>query len=243
MTLTISRTFGCLALAAVLFFSASDLCVAQKILTRKYKVTVEPDSIMAGEEPTTVTVHANQKDLKLTLMARRGGGEYGDFKYVQTSGGGVYQTTFKTRFPGEIDLFVMEVKDTGYDPVGQTILTVFGPSLLLDYDFNINTVEKSMGITVDLTDFRERPIEGAEFDYKIYSVKGKRKSTKSGAKLDPFVFKDGKYHSKFRFTEYGDYEIHVWDKVHFGSYFDAGEEVRDNPHPFDKILGLTIELE
>jgi len=227
----------------LLVFVMVSVGTAQRLSSEKYKVTVSPDSIMSGGEQTIITVHIKKKGLKFTCFVRKGGGEYGDFAYVTDGKNASYQATFKTRFPGEMDIIIAEITEYGYNPVGQTILNVFGPDLTLDYDFNIDVVNKSMGINVELVDFRYKPIEDAELAYKIYQVKGKRKTSKTEAKLDPFVYKQGKYYSKFRFVEYGDYEIHVWDKSHFTTYLEAGEEVRDNPHPFDKIIGLTIELD
>jgi len=205
----------------------------------QYVVKIEPDSIMAGEGDATISVLTDKKDLNLSCIARRGGGSFTDFKVVQTSAGTVNQAIFRSPFPGETEI---EVMDTKFNKVGKCVVTVIAPIIqILEQESldKINWKDKSMPLMVKVTDPHGNAVRSAKLVCKLTEIINK-KFVATATKASEFTFMEDHYEATISGLKDASYRVEVTDMGHLESHDKA--EDPDNPHPSVIIEGLNISF-
>lgn len=206
----------------------------------QYTVQVDKDTILAGEETVTISVSPAEANLGLFCVSRKGGGNFSDFKLVQTADGAVLQATLSTPFPGEVSIDVLDVK---FNKIGSA--NVYGASPTLEileqecYD-RIDFASKSMPMIVRVTDHRGQPVRNATLVCKLSEIVNK-KSVPTDAKVSAFVWRDGRYEATISNLKDASYKVEVFDTSHL-EIFDKAENP-DNPYPAAIIEGMNVSFQ
>ena len=202
-------------------------------------VKVEPDTILAGDHEAKIIVSSAKTDANLNCVSRKGGGNFSDFKVVQTAGGNVNQASFTSPFPGEVEI---EVLDGKYNKIAQTNVTVVAPVLtVLEESMvnNINWQTKSMPLYVRVTDHRDRLVKTAKLRCKLSEIVNK-KVVSTTSKVTEFVLRDDYYEATITGLKDASYKIEVSDLNHMEAFDNLDNP--DNPHPSTVIEGLNISF-
>jgi hypothetical protein len=200
-------------------------------------VTVEPDTILAGDQETKIIVSPAKAEMNLNCVSRKGGGNFSDFKVVQSAGGNVSQANFSSPFPGEIEIDVLDGK---YTKLGQTSVTVVAPTITVMEETmvnNINWKDKSMPLMVRVTDHRDHPIMTAKLKCKLFEIVNK-KAVATTSKVSDFALKGDYYEATITGLKDASYKIEVIDMNHLEAFDNLDNP--ENPHPSTIIEGLNI---
>jgi hypothetical protein len=228
------RTARIILIALIgLIFTANHQVSAQAV------VKVEPDTILAGDQEAKITVSSSKMETNLNCVSRKGGGNFSDFKIIQTAGGSVNQASFTSPFPGEVEI---EVLDGKYNKIGQTSVTVVAPVLtVLEESMvnNINWQDKSMPLYVKVTDHRDRLVKTAKLRCKLSEIVNK-KVVATTSKVTEFVLRDEYYEATITGLKDASYKIEVSDLNHMEAFDNLDNP--DNPHPSTVIEGLNISF-
>ncbi|NUM79841.1 hypothetical protein HUU42_03465 [bacterium] len=206
----------------------------------QYSVKVEPDTILAGEEQAKITVSTDKTNLNLNCVARKGGGNFSDFKLVATGSGQVNQATFETPFPGEVQI---EVLDGKFNKIGVGDVTVVAPIVEIMEQESLDRFDgrsKSMPLMVRVVDHRGQFVKTAKLTCKISEIVNK-KTVASSAKVTDFVLRDTYYEAAITGLKDASYKVEVTDVNHVEAFDKADNP--DNAHPSAVIEGLNITIE
>ncbi len=209
-------------------------------LRAQYKVTVDPDTILCGDGEAKITVHTTSTMLDLNCVARKGGGDFSEFKMAEGPDGKVLQSTFISPFPGETEIHVL---DGRFNKLGVVSVMVIAPNLeILTEDMydSIDFSTKSMPLVVSVTDQRGKPILNAKLTAKITEVVNK-KQVQSNIAISPFVMRSGKYIARLSNLKSASYHVMVYDVNHTESYDKAVSP--DIPHPGTILEGMNVEFD
>jgi hypothetical protein len=206
----------------------------------QYQVTVEPDSILCVEGQAKITVNTAQSNLDLNCIAKKGGGEFSDFKVIETADGRVNQAVFSSPFPGEVNIQVLDGK---YTKIAEVTVTVIAPiiEILEDkmYD-SINAQNKSMPLIVSVKDPKGNPISTAKLTTKISEIVNK-KPVATNTKISEFLYQNGLYIARITNLKDASYKVEVYDENHYESFEKATNP--DNPHPGTVIEGMNVAFD
>lgn len=212
---------------------------ALPVMAQQNRVTIEPDTIVAGDGEAKVRVFMTRPTLDLNCAARKGGGTFSEFKTVQTSNGSASEVTFSSPFPGEVDI---DVLDNKFNKVGFANVTVVAPEVTILEEKSLdqfNAAAKSMPLFVSVTDHRGRFLKTAKLVCKIHEIVNK-KAVATTTKVSEFVLRDGYYEAYISGLKDASYKIEVIDEGHLEA-FDRSDN-RDFAHPSSVIEGLNISL-
>ncbi len=206
-------------------------------LSAQYTVTCEQDTILAGEGEAKINVSPGKANSGFSCIARKGGGNFSEFKQVETANGTVSQTTFSSPFPGEIDV---EIVDNKYNKIGKTTLVVVAPTVLILEQQSLdlfNGPSKTMPLFVKVLDNRGVLIKTAKLVCRLSEIVNK-KAVPTSSKASGFVLRDNYYEAELSGLKDAAYRVEVMDLSHLES-FDKAEN-GDDAHPSSVIDGLNI---
>lgn len=206
----------------------------------QYKVSVSPDSILCVEGQAKITVNTIQTNLDLHCVARKGGGDFSDFKIVESADGRVSQAVFSSPFPGDVLIQVLDGKNT---KIGEVTVTVVSPLIEVLEDKMYDSIDartKSMPLIVSVKDPQNKPISNAKLVTKIFEIVNK-KPVASTAKITPLVYSNGLYYARITNLKDASYKLEVYDENHYESFEKALNP--DNPHPGTVIEGMNVSFE
>ena len=202
-------------------------------------VKVEPDTILAGDQEAKITVSAAKIDAGLNCVSRKGGGNFSDFKVVQSASGTVNQASFTSPFPGEVEI---EVLDSKFNKIGQTSVTVVAPVLTVLEESMVNNIDwqsKSMPLYVKVTDHRDRLVKTAKLRCRLSEIVNK-KVVSTTSKVTEFVLREDYYEATITGLKDASYKIEVSDLNHMEAFDNLDNP--DNPHPSTVIEWLNISF-
>ncbi len=206
----------------------------------QYTVQADKDTILAGEEEVKIVVSPGQTGLGLFCVARKGGGNFSDFKSGLKGDELVLEATVTTPFPGEI---VIDVLDAKFNKLGTSVVYAASPTIeILDqecYD-RIDFASKSMPMIVRVTDHRGQPIRNVQLECRLSEIVNK-KSVPTNAVVTPFVWKDGRYEATISNLKDASYRVEVVDTAHL-EIFDKADNP-DNPYPAAVIEGMNVSFQ
>lgn len=227
----------------VVILAASLLFIINHQANAQVKVIMEPDTILAGDQEAKIIVSPAKAELNLNCVSRKGGGNFSDFKTVQSANGSVSQATFTSPFPGEVEIDVLDGK---FNKIGQTSVTVVAPNVTVLEEQSVNNIDwknKTMPLYVRVTDHRDQTVKNAKLKCKLSEIVGSGKDKKivaSTSKVSEFVLKGDRYEATVSGLKDASYRIEVTDLNHLEA-FDSLENP-DNTHPSTVIEGLNISF-
>ncbi len=209
-----------------------------------YKVTVDRDTILAADEEVKITVFTGKSDVNFSCAARKGGGTFSEFKVVQTPSGQGIQTVFKSPYPGETEIEILDVK---YNKVGFTDVTVVAPKVEILEEQSLDKYNEQGGVALNarifpvlvrVTDHRGQSIKTAKLSCKLQEIVNK-KFVSTQSKVTEFVWREDHYEGNITNLKAASYRIEIFDDAHLDAYDKADNP--DYPHPSTLIEGLNIE--
>lgn len=205
----------------------------------QYKITIDPDTILCQDGEAKITVATASTTLDLHCVARKGGGDFSEFKLVDGLSGKVQQATFTSPFPGEVEIHVLDGRN---NRLGIVNLTVIAPILEIHTDDMYDSIDfrtKSMPLVVSVTDNRGNPVKNVKLVTKVTELVNK-KHVPADVKVSPFIFRDGKFFARLSNLKETTYNITVYDMAHTESYDKAISP--DILHPGTTLENMKIEF-
>lgn len=209
-------------------------------VSAQYAVSIEPDTILAGEAEARILVQTNRTDLGLNAVARKGGGHFTDFKIHQLESGTVQQATFTSPYAGEA---LIEVLDGKFNKLGSGIVYVTAPIVEIMEEESLNQFNgrsKSMPLMVRVIDHRDEIVKNAKLICRLSEKQG-NKFGPTTTKVSAFEFKGTHYEAQITGLRDASYKVEVVDLAHWEAHDKA--ENPDDPHPMAIIEGLNITIE
>ena len=202
-------------------------------------VRVDQDTILAGDQEAKIIVSPAKTEAGLNCVSRKGGGNFSDFKTVQSDNGTVSQATFMSPFPGEVEIDVLDAK---FNKIGKTSVTVVAPTVTVLEEKSVNSIDwqnKAMPLYVRVTDQHDKLVKTAKLKCKLSEIVGK-KVVATTSKVTDFVLRDDYYEATITGLKDASYRVEVIDVNHLEA-FDSLDNP-DNPHPSTVIEGLNISF-
>lgn len=206
----------------------------------QYSVTIEPDTILAGEAEARIIVQTSRTDLGLNAVARKGGGNFTDFKIHQSESGTVQQASFTSPYAGEV---LIEVLDGKFNKLGSGIVYVMAPIVEIMEEESLNQFNgraKSMPLMVRVVDHRDELVKNAKLICRLSEKQG-NKFGPTTTKVSAFEFKGTHYEAQITGLRDASYKVEVVDLAHWEAHDKADNP--DDPHPIAVIEGLNITIE
>ena len=206
----------------------------------QFNVTIDPDTILCGDGEAKITVQTTSTSMDLNCVARKGGGDFSEFKLVDGPNGKVQQAVFNSPFPGEVEIHVLDGK---YNKIGAVNLMVIAPIIeILTEDMydSIDFKSKSMPLVVSVADQKGNLIPNAKLVAKITEIVNK-KQVQSNIVISPFVVRNGKYVARLTNLKSASYHVTVYDANHMESFEKAVSP--DIPHPGTVLEGMNVEFD
>ena len=216
------------------------LAAAVVPLRAQLQVKAEPDTILAGDQEAKIIVSTNKSTADFSCAARKGGGTFSEFKTVQTSAGAAGQVIFKSPFPGEVEI---DILDNKYNKVGGVTVVVVAPEVTILEEKSLDKFDagaKTMPLLVKVTDQHGRFVKTAKLVCKLSELVNK-KSVATTSKVSEFVMRDDFYEAAITGLKDASYKLEVIDEGHLEA-FDRADN-RDNANPAAVIEGLNISIQ
>ncbi len=222
------------------------LCFTLRLAAQQanYKVTVQPDTILAVDGEALINIFSGKTDLNYSCLAHKGGGTFSEFKLVQTASGQAAQVVFRSPFPGEVEFDIVDAK---FNKIGSGNVTVAAPKVEIleeksldrySEQGNVALGSRIFPLLVKVTDHNGHPIKTAKLFCKLQEIVNK-KFVSTTTKASEFKWVDDHYEATMTGLKAASYRIEVIDEAHLESYDRADN--RDYPHPSALIEGLNIE--
>ncbi|MBL7958682.1 hypothetical protein JNL27_00445 [bacterium] len=226
--------------ACFVFIAATCLLfISNHQVEAQFTVKVDQDTILAGDQEAKIIVSPSKGEANLNCVSRKGGGNFSDFKTVQSTEGSVSQATFTSPFPGEVEIDVLDGK---FNKIGKTNITVVAPTITVMEEKSVNSIDwqnKTMPLYVRVTDHRDNLVKTASLKCRLTEIVGK-KVVSTTSKVTEFVLRADYYEATITGLKDASYRLEVIDVNHLEA-FDALDNP-DNPHPSTVIEGLNISF-
>lgn len=207
-------------------------------LMAQLSVKISVDTVLAKDQEAKIIVTPGKQNVDYTCVARKGGGDFSDFKYYEGPDGPYNEATFTSPFPGDTEIDVLDGK---FNRVGRVTINVAAPSLTILEEEMINNIkwqDKTMPVIVQVFDQREQPIKTAKLQARLSEIVG-RKTKATTSKVTDFRLEGDRYVATITGLVDASYKLEVFDEAHL-QQFDLVES--DHPYPSAVIEGLNISF-
>lgn len=204
----------------------------------QFTVKIDADTVLSTDQEAKIIITPGKQGADYTCVARKGGGDFSDFKYYEGPDGPYNEATFKSPFPGDTEVDVLDGK---FNRIGRVTVNVAPPTLVIleeDMINNIDWQKKSMPIIVQVLDHREQPIKTAKVKARLSEIVG-RKTQATKSTVTDFKLEGDRYVASILGLVDASYKLEVYDEAHLQS-FDQVET--DHPYPSAVIEGLNISF-